>query len=230
MKIGGFQKNSLIDYPNLISAVVFTYGCNFRCPFCHNAELVVKKPEQLYDEQDIMAFLKTRINKLDAVSITGGEPTLHKDLPNFIAKIKEMGFKVKIDTNGTNPKMVEFLLKKNLIDFIAMDVKTVLDKKEYSSVVGVDLSDEMFNNILRTIEIIKNSKIKHEFRTTAIKEIHNKDKFNAILKAIQGADKFVIQSFNPENTLNPDWHKMNPLNKDDICPLVKEHVKSIEFR
>ncbi len=230
MKIGGFQKNSLIDYPNLISAVVFTYGCNFRCPFCHNAELVVRRPERFYSEDEILGFLKTRINKLDAVSITGGEPTLHKDLPEFIAKLKKMGFKVKIDTNGTNPKMVEFLLKRNLIDFIAMDVKTLPDRKAYSSVVGIALSDEMFSNILRTIEIIKNSKIKHEFRTTAIKEIHNKDKLNGILKAIKGADKFVLQEFNPENTLNPEWHKMKPLNKDEICPLNREHVKSIEFR
>ena len=230
MKIGGFQKNSLIDYPNLISAVVFTYGCNFRCPFCHNAELVIKKPEHLYDENDILAFLKTRINKLDAVSITGGEPTLHKDLPDFIAKIRAMGFKVKIDTNGTNPKMVELLIRKGLIDFIAMDVKTHLVKKDYSHIIGIKLSDEMFNNILKSIEIIKSSGIEHEFRITAIKGIHNRDVLNHILSSIKGAENFVIQGFNPENTLDPEWHKMKPLPKEEIFPLKQEYVNHIEFR
>jgi pyruvate formate lyase activating enzyme len=230
MKIGGFQKNSLIDYPNLISAVVFTQGCNFKCPFCHNSELVLNNNNEEYSEDDILEFLKTRIKKLDAVSITGGEPTLHPDLPDFISKIKELGFKVKIDTNGTNPEMLKQLIKNNLLDFIAMDVKTELNIDKYSFVTGVNLTKEAFNNILESISIIKNSNIEHEFRTTAIQGIHHKYEFNSILDTIKGGDNFVIQTFNPKKTLDPKWSIMKSLVQEDLSNLNESMVNKIVFR
>jgi pyruvate formate lyase activating enzyme len=166
MIIGGLQKFSLIDYPHKISAIIFTIGCNFRCPFCHNPELVNPKlyPEKI-PEKDVFEFLKNRIEKLDAVVITGGEPSLHKDLYQFISKIKSMGFLVKLDTNGTNPHILKRLINDNLLDYIAMDVKSSFDR--YDEVVGTKVDLE---KIKESIEIILNLE-----KTVSKKEINAKD-------------------------------------------------------
>ena len=162
MRIGGFQKFSLIDFPKKSSAVIFTQGCNFRCSYCHNPELVY---ENLFGvpvrEEEVFAFLEQRKNILDGVVITGGEPTLQPDLADFILKIKSKGYFVKLDTNGSNPDIISRLLNKRLLDFIAMDIKAPLDK--YKSVCGVKIN---IQNIRKSIEIIKKSNIPFEFRTT----------------------------------------------------------------
>ena len=153
MEISGLVKQSLWDFPDVLCATISTQGCNFRCPFCHNGHLLEWKRGSL-NIDDILNYLREAKMLLDGVCITGGEPTLHKDLPEFIRTLKEMGYKVKLDTNGTNPKMVERLIDENLLDYIAMDVKAPLNKEDYSRLVGIDLNDAMMNNIKQSISLI----------------------------------------------------------------------------
>ena len=154
MQIGGLQKTTLIDYPEKIAAIVFTRGCNFRCPYCHNPELVNGTSENL-DEQAVLDFLETRRGKLDGVVVTGGEPTLQKDLPDFLQKLKSMDFSVKLDTNGSQFEMLEQVIKDRLVDYIAMDIKAPIEK--YENVVNVNFNIE---NILKSINLIMKSGIK----------------------------------------------------------------------
>ncbi len=201
MKIAGFKKQSLIDYSGNISSVVFTQGCNFRCSFCHNPDLVLpEKFGNIYKEEEIFDYLEKYKNLLDAVCITGGEPTLHNDLPLFISKIKKLGLKVKLDTNGTNPNMLKSLISQKMLDFIAMDIKHQLKFDLYNKTVGNWISKDVFTKILYSINIIKNSKIDYEFRTTVVKGLHNKDDIK-ILKNKFGKN-YHIQNFNPEIILN----------------------------
>lgn len=165
LRIGGLQKTSFIDYPGKISAIVFTQGCNFRCPYCHNPELVMCK-NKLIQSEDVLSFLETRKHKLQGVVITGGEPTIHQDLPEFISSVKSMGFLVKLDTNGTNPGMLRRLLDEKLLDFIAMDFKS--HPRDYHRVAGrfVDIQA-----VVSSIRMIQLSGIEHEFRTTVHKDL-----------------------------------------------------------
>lgn len=200
MKIAGFKKQSLIDYPGNISSVVFTQGCNFRCGFCHNPDLVLpKKFGHTYHNDEIFSYLKKYSNLLDSVCITGGEPTIHKDLPNFILKIKELGLKVKLDTNGTNPKMLKDLIENNMVDFISMDIKHQLKFELYNKTIGNRINPTDFTKILKTISIIKRSKINYEFRTTVAKGLHTKENIK-LLKKLFG-EKYKIQNFNSEIVL-----------------------------
>lgn len=201
MKIAGFKKQSLIDYPGNISSVIFTQGCNFRCGYCHNPNLVLpKKFEKCYDEKELFSYWKKYHHLLDAVCITGGEPCIHKDLPEFIHKIKQMGLKVKLDSNGTNPNMLKYLIKNQLIDFIAMDIKHVLELNYYNSSVGQTLSQQNFNHVLKSINLIEESEIEHEFRTTVAKGLHTIEQIKSL------KDKFktfyTIQNFKSGITLN----------------------------
>jgi len=201
MKIGGLQKFSLIDYPDRICAIIFTQGCNFRCGYCHNPELVL--PEKFLpslDQSKILTFLQTRQGKLDAIVITGGEPTLHQDLPAFIKKIKKLGFLVKLDTNGTNPKMLEQLLDKKLLNYIAMDIKAPLEK--YQKVVCRLVN---VNQIKKSIRLIIKSQIDYEFRTTVVAGQLTKADLIKIGEVIQGAKNYVLQRFVPTKANNPDF-------------------------
>jgi len=228
MKIGGFQKNSLIDYPGLISSVIFTSGCNLSCPFCHNSSLVNQKNLTELKESEILSFLQKRKGKLDAVTISGGEPTLQENLQEFIQNIKSMGYKVKLDTNGTNPKLLKALINENLIDYIAMDIKSTLDYSKYNFICGSTLNKKTFNNILKSIKIIINSKVNHEFRTTAIRGIHHSYDINTILNQIEGADKYVIQNFNPKTTLDPQWNLNKPISQQEmLSQITKENQNKV---
>ncbi len=201
MKIAGFKKQSLIDYPGNISSVVFTQGCNFRCPFCHNPDLVL--PEKfgvIMQEQVVFDYLEKRKYLLNAVCITGGEPTIHKDLPDFINKIKLLGLKVKIDSNGTNPEMLQKLISLNLIDFIAMDIKHLPIFDLYNNTVGNSINENIFDKILDSINIIKKSGINYEFRTTAVKGLHTIEQIKKLKKIFP---ELKLQSFNPKVVLNP---------------------------
>ena len=159
IKIGGVQKFSLLDYPDKISAIIFTSGCNFRCGYCHNPELFSSNSE--WNEERALEFLITRQGKLDGVVITGGEPTIHKALPQFIKKIKALNFLVKLDTNGTNPQMLKDLVQSNLIDYVAMDIKAPLSK--YKIITGIEPI-----GVKESIEFLLKGKIPYEFRTTAL--------------------------------------------------------------
>jgi len=200
MIIGGFQKFSLIDYPGKISCIVFTQGCNFRCPYCHNPELIPFMPLVKIKEETILSFLERRKGKIDAVVITGGEPTIHQDLLKFIQKIREMGYLIKLDTNGSNPEMLEIIINHSLVDYIAMDIKAPLEK--YKEVTHSVISPE---KIKRSIRMIMNSGIRYEFRTTVVKSQLSKEDIISIGKLVEGAELYILQKFIPSKTLDPNF-------------------------
>jgi len=200
MKIGGLQKVSLIDYPGRISAIVFTQGCNFRCPYCHNPELV--DPAQygpILSEEEVISFLEKRRGKLDAVTVTGGEPTLQPDLDRFLQTIKGMGYLTKIDTNGSNPDVLERLIRGRLVDYLAMDVKGPL--KKYERIANVKVKTA---KIRRSIELITASGIEHEFRTTVVRsQLDNEDLIATATLLKKGL--YVLQSFVPAKSLDHEF-------------------------
>lgn len=200
MKIGGLQKISLIDYPGQISAIVFTQGCNFRCPYCHNPELV--DPAQygpILSEEEVISFLEKRRGKLDAVTVTGGEPTLQPDLDRFLQEIKGMGYLTKIDTNGSNPDVLERLIRGRLVDYLAMDVKGPLQKYERIANVKVKTA-----KIRRSIELIASSGIEHEFRTTVVRSQLDKEDLIGIAKLLKRG-LYVLQPYVPVKCLDNEF-------------------------
>ncbi|QQR64485.1 anaerobic ribonucleoside-triphosphate reductase activating protein [Candidatus Kaiserbacteria bacterium] len=197
MKIGGLQKCSLIDYPGKISAIVFTIGCNFRCPYCHNPELVDETATEM-TEEEIFSFLERRKNLLDAVTITGGEPTVHDDLIPFIERIRALGFLVKLDSNGTNPDMLKEVFARGLVDYIAMDIKSPLQKYSETVARPVDVG-----KIRESIALIMKSGVDYEFRTTVVKSLLSPEDILKIVGEIHGAKQYFLQKFVPTKTLNP---------------------------
>jgi len=194
--IKGVQKLSLIDYPGRVACTLFTFGCNFRCPYCHNPELVVDDGTPPVPEGEVLRFLEERKGFLDGVCITGGEPTLHDDLPDFIRRVKGLGYSVKLDTNGTNPEMLRGLIVEKLVDYIAMDVKAPLEKYESVVRVNVDAS-----KIAESVEIVR-AFPEHEFRTTVVPELLRREDIVAIAEWLRGARRFFIQQFKPTKTLD----------------------------
>jgi len=225
MKIGALQKFSMIDYQGKLCATVFTQGCNFRCPYCHNPELVKpEKYQKTIPAEDVLQFLQNRIGKLDAVVITGGEPTLHLDLHLFIKKIKQMGFLVKLDTNGTNPEMIRHLIDKDLIDYVAMDIKAPLLR--YSQVVGTEVD---ILTISQSIELIKRSGIEYEFRSTLVQDLLSEDEVLDIGNLLGKTTKYFLQNFVPSKTLNEKFMKAVPFSAEKITTLRdKFHLKYSE--
>ncbi len=216
MNFGGLQRFSLIDYPGELAAVIFTVGCNFRCPYCHNPELVNGTAERI-EESEVLNFLRKRSGKLTGVSITGGEPTLHGvELINFIKKVKSMGFKVKLDTNGSNPELLRELMEQNLLDYIAMDIKAPLSK--YSYLTNSSLDEGL---IRKSIELIMNSDTAYEFRTTVVKGLINQSDIEKILKTIKGARLYCIQNFSRSKTLDSDFINKEGLTGEELNNLKK---------
>ena len=189
MVLSGLQKLTLLDFPGRIAATVFTRGCNMRCPFCHNASLVTGVSD-IISEEEFFSFLQSRLGRLGGVCVSGGEPTLNADLPDFIKRIKDMGFEVKLDTNGTNPDMLERLIDDGLVDYVAMDIKS--SEKRYSDVAGKQVD---FEKVKRSIEILLSEKIDYEFRTTVAKPLFSKGDFTEIGKMIKGAKRYYLQGF-----------------------------------
>lgn len=232
MIIGGLQKSSLLDYPSKVSAIIFTAGCNFRCGFCHNPGLVTKIEEtEILSEKDIFDFLESRKGKLDAVSITGGEPTLHHDLPDLMHRIKAMGYLVKLDSNGTNPEMLEEILHKGLVDYLAMDIKHRVEKDAYERAIQAPIDIE---NIKRSIRILMESGIAYEFRTTLVEGLHSKEDVVAMAQAIRGASTYALQKFIPRESLNDDSYKEKTTFSDEtleaLRALCEEHVEQCFIR
>lgn len=227
MKIGGFQKTSLIDYPDKISAIVFTQGCNFRCGYCHNPELI--KPEgSLIEESSILSLLESRIGKLDGVVITGGEPTLQKDLIDFIKKIKTMNYLVKLDTNGTSSEIVKNLVEENLLDYIAMDIKAPLEKYE-------NITNNKTNTffIQKSIDLIINSGIDYEFRTTIVNNQLNFDDFTKISELIKGAKRYYLQKFEATKTLDISFLEKTSIQENElfrIKQMLETKIKEVYIR
>ena len=197
MRIGGFQKLSLIEYPGKISCVVFTIGCNLRCPYCYVPQLVL--PEKMkglreIPKSEIFSFLEKNRGLNDAVVITGGEPTLQPDLRDFIRRIKEMDYLVAIETNGTNFEVLKLLIEEGLVDYVEMDIKNRLDFERYNLTVGNVLTEEMFENIKKSIELLLEDIVPYEFRTTLVREFHGIDDVVEIARAIKGARVYYLQN------------------------------------
>lgn len=233
MLLSGIQPFTVLDYPGKVSCIVFTPGCNFRCGYCHNPEFVL--PEKVaalrpnfIEEEAFFNFLDQRKTLLDGVVITGGEPTLMPDLEQFIEKIKKRGYLVKLDSNGNRPAVLKRLLAKNLLDYIAMDVKTSLPR--YQSLVGQWASEPL---IAESIKLIQNSGLEHEFRTTLVKEVHTPDVINEMAKLLKGSKKLYLQSFRSEVTLNPSFGKYNSFNEnetEEIATKLREHIDEVIIR
>lgn len=224
MLIAGLVKTSLIDFPEKIATVVFLQGCNFNCSFCHNPELIDFLPkESQIKERDVLKFLKKRKNKLEGVVITGGEPTLYKDLPKFIKKIKKMGYLVKLDTNGTNPAMIQHLNKEKLVDYWAMDIKGPLDKYPIITKTNIKKSD-----IKKSIELIKNNDSLYEFRTTVVPQFFKKTDIPKIGKLIKGARVYWLQQFRPLGNLDSCLIGQTPYSLSKLQAFAKSFQKYVE--
>lgn len=219
MLIGGLEKLTLIDYPGKVAATVFTLGCNFRCGWCHNPELVdpekIKKQPKI-SEKEFFGFLKSRKNLLDGVCLTGGEPLLQPDSVDFIRKIKGFGFLVKLDTNGSNPDKLEELFKSDTIDFTAMDIKSSLEN--YSKTVNVQVNLE---KIKKSIDLIQKSKKDYEFRTTVVPGLVDKAEIKKIGEWLRGAKKFVLQQFRVDKTLDSSWQKSKLYPDEELKEMEK---------
>ncbi|HUD08901.1 MAG TPA: anaerobic ribonucleoside-triphosphate reductase activating protein [Candidatus Saccharimonadales bacterium] len=223
MILGGLQKLTLIDYPGHLAATVFTVGCNFRCPFCHNPELVLlaKYSASNIFEKEFFDFLETRQGKLEGVCITGGEPTIQPDIVDFIRKIKGLGYKVKLDTNGTRPDVLRLLYAEKLLDFVAMDIKSHLDDYDRTTNSKVDIE-----RIRLSVDLIRNSGIDYEFRTTAVPGLHKEADFAGIGKWLEGSKKYVLQAFEDKGKiLNPRLLKKTKGKKLDLEKIAKNIEK-----
>lgn len=230
LPIKGIQKTSVIDYPPYTSSVIFIGGCNFRCPYCHNHDLVLRhKDMPTITEKEICDFLEGRKKWIDAAVITGGEPTLYKELVDLIREIKKLGLKVKLDTNGTNPDMLWDLLEEKLIDYIAMDIKAPLHLYDYITLVAVDKE-----KIQRSVSLIINSGIDYEFRTTVLPSMIKKEDMLRIAELIQGAKKYAIQQFCPNGGVldlaMPTDHSYTKKELEELKSIVEPYVAEVLLR
>ncbi len=229
MKIMGMEKMSLVDFDGYVSATLFTGGCNFSCPFCHNAPLVKGFNALPYlTEKEVFDYLEKRKGILDGVCITGGEPTLHPDLPILMEKIKNLGYKVKLDTNGTSPELVKTIDKNGLCDYFAMDIKN--DRESYVKIIGFDSYDT--KKVEQTVDYFLNKKSNYEFRTTLINEFHKKENIVKIAEWIKGANKYFLQKFKlGENCLDAD--NLSPVDNQttlEFLEILKEYIPSVATR
>jgi pyruvate formate lyase activating enzyme len=232
MKIGGLQKLTLVDYPGKVAATVFLIGCNFRCPFCQNPDLVsperAKRVEGHISEPEFFSFLDSKIGLIDGICITGGEPTINPDLIDFIRKIKAKGFLVKLDSNGSNPEVLSEIINEKIIDFIAMDVKTNLDKYEKAINVKID-----FKNIERSVELIKNSGIDYEFRTTVVPGLVEKEDIEKIGEWLKGVKKIALQQFQNRKVLDKSFEKVLPYPDETLKgfkKILEKYIERVELR
>lgn len=230
MKVTGIQKLTLLDYPGVVACTVFTAGCNFRCPFCHNAMLVL--PEQIDDEcltdDEVFGFLKKRRGVLDGVAVTGGEPLLHADMPEFLARVKELGYKIKLDTNGSNPELLSEIVKNKLVDRVAMDIKNA--PEEYARTIGLKSFD--IAPVERSKEMLLRGDIDYEFRTTVVKGIHTKESLIGAAKWIEVAKEYYLQQFKDSgNLILPDGlSAYDEKQMHALADAVRDYVPTVEVR
>jgi pyruvate formate lyase activating enzyme len=235
MVIGGLEKLTLLDYPDHLAAIIFTQGCNFRCHFCYNPTLVLprvglaakegEKGLSSFTPADLFSFLRERFGRLEGVVITGGEPTLQADLPDFIKRIKDIGYLVKLDTNGTNPDMLRELLRAGLIDYLAMDIKAPLDR--YQELVGAPVNCK---NLQESVKIIMMSDLPYEFRTTVVQDVLTPADFPAMGELIRGAKKWYLQSFKSDAALvNPAYRDHQAYGRQEMEELAEIGRKYVSF-
>ncbi len=248
MYIFGLQKLTLLDYPDHLAATLFLSGCNFRCPFCHNSGLVLHEnyenadPDDLFSEDEIFDFLKKRVGMLDGVCISGGEPSLHRELPGLISRIRDLGYEVKLDTNGSCPDMLRELLDGHLLDYVAMDIKA--GRKAYRTVAGLGESAEasetgsengqsLLEKIQRSIDMIRNSRISYEFRTTVVKGLHTEEDFEDIARWLAGSQRYYLQSFRDCDTILLPDHSFSAFSEEEMLrflSIVKKTIPNASLR
>jgi pyruvate formate lyase activating enzyme len=228
MQIHGFNKTTLLDYPKHLAATIFFGGCNMRCPFCHNSSLVSGTSSQpIIPEQEVLSYLAKRKGILEGVCITGGEPTLNPDLIPFITKIKELGLKVKLDTNGTNPQLMKTLVEDKLIDYIAMDIKN--SKEKYALTAG--LNHFTLKPILESADFLLTSPIEYEFRTTIVKEYHSREDMLSIGEWLSGAQAYFLQSYQDSgDILQPGLHSHSKETLEEYAKLLTPMIPSVSVR
>jgi len=229
MLIAGLQKLTLLDYPGKIACIVFTQGCNFACGYCHNPEMIplIQEVKSGVDEKAFFTFLSSRGNLLDGVVISGGEPTLQRDLSVFMQKIKQLGFLVKLDTNGSNPQIVQELFREGLVDYLAMDIKATLPK--YKDLVKNDVAEK----ISESVRIIMESGVDYEFRSTIFPSCHSEDDIREMGNLIHGAKNWYLQNFRPLKTLHPSFKNKASFTSDELLHLkniAKQYAEHVEIR
>lgn len=224
MKINGFQKLTILDFPGKVACIVFTPGCNFRCPFCHNASLVTHIDTESYlDTDEVLSYLKKRQGLLDGVVITGGEPLLQTGIEEFIAEIKSLGYSVKLDTNGSFPDRLISIVEKGLVDYVAMDIKS--SKKKYPLTAGVEDFD--ISPIEKSVDFLLSGKVDYEFRTTIVRELHDINDIQDIVVWIKGAHKYFLQNFVDSGDLICEG--MSPVSLDTLTEMKEIALKHIPF-
>jgi len=224
MKFSGIQKTSLIDFPDRIATVLFTPGCNLRCPYCHNWRIVLDPKPPFINEETVMQILEKHKKYVDAVAITGGEPTMHKEIPKFLKKLKEKGFAVKLDTNGFFPRVLKECLPH--VDYVALDVKTSLEK--YKRLGAKDTAD-----FLRTVEILKNGKVDYEFRATVVPGFVDEEDIPKMGEIVKGGKRFAFQQFIPGDTLDKAFNSVNPYSPKvigEFAIVMKKYVADVILR
>lgn len=229
MRIGGIQKFSLIDYPAKGSCVLFTQGCPFRCPFCHNPALVIPSTFSApIAQEEVFSFLEKRKDKLDAVVISGGEPTMHRDLLPLMRRIKEMGFLIKLDTNGIHPSVLQKILTDALVDYVAMDIKGPLEK--YHQMVQTPIDQQ---KIQKSIDLLMTSSIPFEFRSTIVPTLHSAQDIENMVRLIKNAPLYILQKFQPRSVLIPSFQKITPFSDqamEKFREIAAPYVQQCEIR
>jgi pyruvate formate lyase activating enzyme len=224
MKFSGIQKTSLIDFPDRIATVLFTPGCNLRCPYCHNWRIVLDPKPPFLNEETVMQILKKRKKYVDAVAVTGGEPTMHREIPKFLKKLKEKGFVVKLDTNGLFPRVLKKCLPH--VDYVALDVKTSLEK--YRRLGAKDTAD-----FLRTVEILKNGKVEYEFRATVVPGFVDEEDIPKMGEVVKGGKRFAFQQFILGDILDKTFNNVNPYPPKvigEFASVMKKYVANVILR
>ncbi len=228
MNIQGLQKLTLLDYPGKVACTIFFAGCNFRCPFCHNASLVTHiDPEENIPREEVFAFLRKRAGILDGVCITGGEPLLAPDLEAFIREIKALGYEVKLDTNGSNAEKLKHLVKAGIIDYVAMDIKNSPEK--YGMTIGIE-GYEM-SNVMQSAAFLMEGHVPYEFRTTVVREFHKREDFEAIGQWLEGADRYYLQSFvDSGDLIQPGLRGYTKEIMEQALEIVRQYIPAADLR
>lgn len=228
MRIGGFQKMTVLDYPGKVACTIFLSGCNFRCPFCHNALLVTKQNEDEISAEAVISYLSKRKGLLDGVCITGGEPLLNEDIELLLSPIKQLGYSIKLDTNGSRPQMLKRLVEKGLVDYIAMDIKSC--EADYPEVAGVKSLN--FTDIAESIQYIIGCGVDYEFRTTVVNGLHTTESVTSAAKMIQGAKRYFLQAFKDSGELIKEegFSAHSKKTMEEMLEKVRNYVPSAEIR
>ena len=227
MIIHGLQKMTLLDFPGQVACTVFLGGCEFRCPFCHNADLLDMSAPGIMDDDELLEFLKKRKGLLDGVAFTGGEPLLRKDLPELLARVRDIGYKIKVDTNGDHPDLLKEIVQAGLADYIAMDVKN--SPARYAETIGWETFDTA--PVDESIQFLLSGQVMYEFRTTVVKQFHDEASFEAIAQWIDGADRYELQGFVDRDTV--PFAGLEACSREEMehfADIVRPHVKTVELR